>query len=106
MASRRWLCCARKGSYGEAPRPALILLDLNLPKKGGREVLAEIKNDPELRRIPVVVFSTSVSEDDVLMAYNLHANCYIPKPTDMSQLIAVIRCIEEFWLTRVRLPAD
>ena len=64
------------------------------------------KNDPELRRIPVVVFSTSVSEDDVLMAYNLHANCYIPKPTDMSELIAVIRCIEEFWLTRVRLPAD
>jgi len=96
----------KEGVYGDAARPALILLDLNLPKKGGREVLAEIKNDPELRRIPVVVFSTSVSEDDVLMAYNLHANCYIPKPTDMSELIAVIRCIEEFWLTRVRLPAD
>jgi two-component system, chemotaxis family, response regulator Rcp1 len=96
----------REGMYGEAARPALILLDLNLPKKSGREVLAEIKNDPELRRIPVVVFSTSVSEDDVLMAYNNHANCYIPKPRDTTELIAVIRCIEEFWLTRVRLPAD
>lgn len=96
----------KEGVYGDAARPALILLDLNLPKKGGREVLAEVKNDPELRRIPVVVFSTSDAEDDVLTAYSLHANCYIPKPTDVSQLIAVLKCIEEFWLTRVRLPAD
>jgi len=96
----------KEGVYGDAVRPALILLDLNLPKKGGREVLAEVKNDPDLRRIPVVVFSTSDSEDDVLTAYSLHANCYIPKPRDVSQLIAVVKCIEEFWLTRVRLPAD
>jgi two-component system, chemotaxis family, response regulator Rcp1 len=96
----------KEGVYSDAPRPALILLDLNLPKKSGREVLEEVKNDPDLRRIPVVVFSTSESEDDVLTAYGLHANCYIAKPKDMSQLIAVVRCIEEFWLTRVRLPAD
>jgi two-component system, chemotaxis family, response regulator Rcp1 len=96
----------KEGIHSDAARPALILLDLNLPKKSGREVLAEVKNDPDLRRIPVVVFSTSESEDDVLMAYGLHANCYIAKPKDMSQLIAVVRCIEEFWLTRVRLPAD
>ena len=96
----------KEGVHGYASRPALILLDLNLPKKSGREVLAEIKSDPDLRRIPVLVFSTSESEDDVVTAYSLHANCYIPKPTDMSQLIAVVRCIEEFWLTRVRLPAD
>ena len=96
----------KEGAYGDAARPALILLDLNLPKKSGREVLAEVKNDPDLRRIPVVVFSTSESEDDIQAAYSLHANCYIPKPTDVSQLIAVVRCIEEFWLTRVRLPAD
>ena len=95
----------REGVYGDASRPALILLDLNLPKKSGREVLAEVKSDPDLRRIPVLVFSTSELEDDVVTAYSLHANCYIPKPTDMSQLIAVVRCIEEFWLTRVRLPA-
>jgi chemotaxis family two-component system response regulator Rcp1 len=96
----------KEGVYGDAVRPALILLDLNLPRKSGREVLADLKSDPDLRRIPVVVFSTSESEDDVVTAYSLHANCYIPKPTDMSQLIAVVRCIEEFWLTRVRLPAD
>jgi two-component system, chemotaxis family, response regulator Rcp1 len=96
----------KEGVYSDAPRPALILLDLNLPKKSGREVLEEVKNDPDLRRIPVVVFSTSESEDDVLTAYGLHANCYISKPKDISQLIAVVRCIEEFWLTRVRLPAD
>lgn len=96
----------KDGLYGDAPRPALILLDLNLPKNSGRDVLAEIKNDPDLRRIPVVVFSTSGSEDDIVTAYSLRANCYIPKPTDVSQLIAVVRCIEEFWLTRVRLPAD
>jgi len=96
----------KEGVYSDAPRPALILLDLNLPKKSGREVLAEIKNDSDIRRIPVVVFSTSGSEDDIVTAYSLRANCYIPKPTDVSQLIAVVRCIEEFWLTRVRLPAD
>ena len=95
----------KEGAYSDAPRPALILLDLNLPKKDGREVLAELKNDPDLRRIPVVVFSTSDSEEDVATAYSLHANCYIPKPADVTQLMAVLKCIEEFWLTRVRLPA-
>jgi two-component system, chemotaxis family, response regulator Rcp1 len=96
----------RRGIYRDAARPALILLDLNLPKKSGREVLREVKNDPDLRRIPVVVFSTCDSKEDILTAYSLHANCYIRKPTEMSQLNAVLRSIEEFWLTRVRLPAD
>jgi len=96
----------KEGVYGDAPRPALILLDLNLPRKSGCEVLAEVKNDPDLRRIPVVVFSTSESEDDIVTAYSLRANCCIPKPTDVSQLIAVVTRIEEFWLTKVRLPAD
>jgi two-component system, chemotaxis family, response regulator Rcp1 len=96
----------RQGHYAQASRPDLILLDLNLPKKDGREVLAEIKADPELRRIPVVVLTTSKAEEDILKSYNLHANCYITKPVDLEQFIAVIKTIDEFWLTVVRLPPE
>ncbi len=95
----------RKGRYRAAERPALILLDLNLPRKSGREVLAEIKGDPDLRRIPVVVFTTSRSEDDVAAAYGLHANCYVRKPADTDELLGIVKGIEDFWLTKVRLPS-
>jgi len=94
----------REGKYSTVERPGLILLDLNLPGMGGREVLAEIKGDPELRRIPVVVLSTSHSEDDIAAAYGLHANCYIQKPADTTQLSGIVKGIEDFWLTKVRLP--
>ena len=94
----------REGKYIQSPRPDLILLDLNLPKKDGREVLAEIKEDPDLRRIPVVVLTTSQAEQDVLRSYNLHANCYISKPIDLEQFVTVVRSIEDFWLTIVKLP--
>jgi two-component system, chemotaxis family, response regulator Rcp1 len=94
----------RKPPFLDAPRPGLILLDLNLPKKDGRQVLAEIKDDPELKRIPVVILTTSKDEEDVLKTYNLHANCFITKPIDLSQFLKVVRSIEEFWLTIVRLP--
>ena len=94
----------RQGSYSEASRPDLILLDLNLPKKDGREVLADIKNDPLLRRIPVVVLTTSKAEEDILRTYDLHANCYITKPVDLEQFISVVRSIDDFWLSVVRLP--
>ncbi len=94
----------RKGKYADAPRPGLVLLDLNLPKKDGREVLAEIKTDDELKRIPVVILTISKEEADVLRSYNLHANCYITKPIDLAQFLEVVRSIEEFWLTIVRLP--
>ncbi len=96
----------REGDYSDAPRPDLILLDLNLPKKDGREVLAEIKADPTLRRIPVVVLTVSKDEEDILKAYDLYANCYITKPIDLDQFINVIRTIKEFWLTIVKLPPD
>ena len=86
------------------PRPELILLDLNLPKKDGREVLTEIKTNEELRRIPVVVLTTSRSEEDVLKSYDLNANCYITKPVDLDQFISVVKSINEFWLTIVKLP--
>jgi two-component system, chemotaxis family, response regulator Rcp1 len=92
--------------YGNSPRPDLVLLDLNLPRKAGREVLAEMKADPGLRRIPVVVLTTSAEEADVLAAYNLHANAYITKPVDLDQFLGVVRSIEDFWLTIVRLPAE
>jgi chemotaxis family two-component system response regulator Rcp1 len=95
----------REGKYADIPRPDVILLDLNLPKKDGREVLAEIKEDEELRRIPVVVLTTSSSEQDILRTYNLHANCYITKPVDLDQFIQVVRGIEDFWLTIVKLPS-
>lgn len=95
----------REGEFGDAPRPDLVLLDLNLPKKGGQEVLSEIKADPGLRRIPVVILTTSKAEEDILKSYDLHANCYITKPVDFEQFIRVVRSIEEFWLTVVKLPA-
>ncbi len=96
----------RTGSYADAPRPDLILLDLNLPRKDGREVLAEIKADPELRRIPIVVLTTSQAEEDVFRAYDLHANCYITKPVGFEQFMTVVQTIEDFWLTVVRLPPN
>jgi CheY-like chemotaxis protein len=86
------------------PRPDLILLDLNLPRKDGREVLAEIKGDDDLRIIPVVILTTSKADEDVLKAYQLHANCYIPKPFDFTQLVTIVRSIEDFWLSIVLLP--
>jgi CheY-like chemotaxis protein len=94
----------REGPYSEAPRPDLILLDLNLPKKDGRQVLAEIKSDEALMRIPVVILTTSRAEEDVLKTYNLHANCYITKPIDLNQFLHVVRSIENFWLSIVVLP--
>ena len=94
----------RRGPYANAPRPDLIMLDLNLPRKDGREVLAEIKADPALKTIPVVVLTTSRAEQDILRAYNLHANCYITKPVDFEQFLDVVRTIESFWLMIVTLP--
>jgi CheY-like chemotaxis protein len=94
----------REGKFADAPWPDLILLDLNLPRKDGREVLEEIKQDPDLRRIPVVVLTTSQAEQDILKTYNLHSNCYITKPVDLDQFITVVRSIEDFWLTIVKLP--
>ena len=94
----------RQGKYAEATRPDLVLLDLNLPKKDGREVLAEVKADERLRRIPVVVLTTSSAEKDILETYDLHANCYITKPVNLDQFSAVVRAIEEFWFTIVKLP--
>ncbi|HEX9445543.1 MAG TPA: response regulator [Candidatus Binatia bacterium] len=94
----------REGKYADALKPDLILLDLNLPKKDGREVLQEIKGDDDLKKIPVVVLTTSAAERDILRAYNLHANCYITKPVDLEQFIRVVQVIEDFWLTIVKLP--
>ena len=94
----------REGEYASSPRPDLILLDLNLPRKDGREVLAEIKADPALRRIPVIVLTTSDAEQDVLRSYNLHANCYVTKPVVLEKFLAIVRSLEDFWLTIVRLP--
>ena len=91
--------------YQNATRPDMILLDLNLPKKHGQEVLQEIKSDPNLRRIPVVILTTSKAEQDILKTYDLHANCYISKPVDLEKYIKVIRTIEDFWLTIVNLPS-
>jgi CheY-like chemotaxis protein len=93
-----------EGQYANAVRPDLILLDLNLPRKGGREVLEEIKNDPDLKAIPVVVLTVSDAEKDILESYNLHANCYITKPLDLNQFSRVVRSIQDFWLTIVKLP--
>jgi chemotaxis family two-component system response regulator Rcp1 len=94
----------REGNFTEAPRPDIILLDLNLPKKGGREVLAEIKGDDQLKQIPVVVLTTSKAEEDILRSYALHANCYITKPVDLDKFILVVKSIDHFWLTVVTLP--
>ncbi len=96
----------RTGEYAQAPRPAVILLDLNLPKKDGREVLADIKDDPVLRRIPVIVLTTSSAREDIQRAYDTHANCYITKPVDFEQFVRVIQAIENFWLTVVQLPTS
>jgi len=96
----------REGRYTNAVRPDLILLDLNLPRKDGREVLAEIKNDPDLRTIPVVVLTISEAEKDILISYNLHANCYITKPLDLNQFSKVVKSIQDFWLTIVKLPLN
>ena len=94
----------QEGKYNDVPHPDLILLDLNLPKKDGREVLEEIKKEPELKRIPVVILTTSKAEEDIFKTYNLHANCYITKPIDLNQFIKVVKSIENFWLTIVKLP--
>ena len=96
----------RQGQYAGAARPDLILLDLNLPKKDGRKVLAEIKGDDSLKRIPVVILTTSEDEQDVLESYNLHANCYIVKPLDLDRFITVVKSIEDFWLRIVVLPKN
>lgn len=94
----------QEGEYVDAPRPDLILLDLNLPRKDGREVLAEIKADPNLKRIPVVVLTTSRNEEDISHSYDLHVNCYITKSRNLSQLFQIVKGIEEFWLSTVTLP--
>jgi len=96
----------KQGKYADKPRPDLILLDLNLPKKDGREVLADIKSDKDLRRIPVVILTVSSAEEDVLKSYSLHANCYITKPIDLDQFIKVVKAVENFWLTIVKLPPN
>ena len=96
----------REGAHGKAPRPALIVLDLNLPRLSGREVLAVIKADAALRSIPGVVLSTSQAEEDVLAAYDLHANCYVAKPPDLDSFLLAIQRIEEFWLRTARLPGE
>jgi chemotaxis family two-component system response regulator Rcp1 len=93
-----------KGKHTHAPRPDLVLLDLNLPRMDGREVLAQIKSDDDLKRIPVVVLTSSKAEEDILKVYNLHANCYITKPMDLLQFLKVMHVIEDFWFTIVKLP--
>jgi two-component system, chemotaxis family, response regulator Rcp1 len=96
----------RQPPYENAPRPDIILLDLNLPRKDGREVLSDIKSDEELRRIPVVILTTSDDEEDVLRSYDLHANCYITKPVDFNRFITIVKSIESFWFSIVKLPVD
>ena len=94
----------RRGKHANAVRPDLVLLDLNLPRKSGCEVLAEVKEDPELRAIPIIVLTTSAAEQDILQTYNLHANCYITKPVDLPQFIKIVHSICDFWLEIVKLP--
>jgi len=94
----------RQDGYAKAPRPDLVLLDLNLPRKDGREVLREVKEDENLRTIPVVVLTTSKAEEDILKSYSLHANCYVTKPMGLQQFLDVVRSIEDFWFTIVKLP--
>jgi chemotaxis family two-component system response regulator Rcp1 len=96
----------QKGKYINVPRPDIILLDLNLPRKDGREVLAEIKNDTDLKRIPVVILTISSDEEDILKTYNLHVNCFITKPIDLTQFLKVVHSIEDFWLSIVKLPPN
>ncbi|MGH9744747.1 MAG: response regulator [Candidatus Acidiferrales bacterium] len=97
-------CLHKRGKFKDCNRPDLILLDLNLPIKDGREVLAEIKADPDLKRIPVVILTTSKAEEDILKTYNLHANCYVTKPVDLDQFVTVVKSLEDFWLAIVKLP--
>ncbi|MCW2639519.1 MAG: response regulator [Dactylosporangium sp.] len=94
----------REGRYADAPRPDLVLLDLNLPRRDGREVLAEIKNDPDLRQIPVVVLTTSQADEDIVRSYQLHANAYVTKPVDFDRFIEVVRQIDDFFVSVVKLP--
>lgn len=94
----------KEGKYADVPRPDIILLDLNLPVKDGREVLAEIKEDPGIKSIPVIILTTSKADEDILKTYNLHANCYITKPVDLEKFFTVIRIFKNFWLTFVQLP--
>jgi chemotaxis family two-component system response regulator Rcp1 len=96
----------REPLYDAVPRPDLVLLDLNLPKKDGRQVLEEIKSDDDLRSIPVVILTTSQAEEDILRSYNLYANCYITKPIDLEQFMSVVGSIEDFWLCIVKLPSE
>ncbi|HEY3306655.1 MAG TPA: response regulator [Candidatus Binatia bacterium] len=96
----------REGKFAGSARPDMILLDLNLPKKSGLEVLADVKADEDLRRTPVVVLTTSQAEQDIIKSYNLYANCYISKPVDLGEFMNVVKSIEEFWLTVVKLPCD
>jgi len=101
---KAWAFLQKERDFSHAPHPDIILLDLNLPKMDGRELLSQIKESPELRRIPVVILTTSKSEEDILKSYDLHANCYITKPVDLDQFIRVIQSIEHFWLSIVKLP--
>jgi two-component system response regulator len=94
----------REGSFANVPIPDLILLDLNLPRKDGREVLAEIKKDPKLKHIPIVVLTTSKADEDIIKTYNLHANAYITKPVDINRFVEIMHALEEFWFTIVKLP--
>lgn len=93
-----------EGDYADVPKPDIILLDLNLPRKDGREVLQEIKDDEKLKRIPVVILTTSENDEDILTSYDLHANCYITKPVDMNQFVQIVKTIEGFWFSIVKLP--
>jgi chemotaxis family two-component system response regulator Rcp1 len=97
-------CLRKEGKYANSTRPDVILLDLNLPLMDGREVLEKIKVDPEFKRIPVVILTTSKAEEDILKTYNLHANCYITKPVDLDQFVKVVQSLEDFWLAIVKLP--
>jgi CheY-like chemotaxis protein len=94
----------KRGRHAEAPTPDLVLLDLNLPRRDGREVLRDIKSDPDLRRVPVVILTTSEAEEDVLASYDLHANAYVRKPVDFEQFVAAVRAIDDFFITVVKLP--
>jgi CheY-like chemotaxis protein len=96
----------REGKHVDAPRPDVILLDLNLPRMDGREALAEIKSDPDLRSIPVVILTSSELEEDVIKAYDLHANCYATKPVELDQFLHIVKAISDFWLTIVKLPSE
>jgi CheY-like chemotaxis protein len=96
----------REGAHTDAPRPHVVLLDLNLPRKNGREVLAEMKADPSLRRIPVVVLTSSKAEEDIARTYDLHANCYVTKPVGLDEFMTVVGSIEDFWFTIVKLPRE